>query len=322
MHIPDGFLDAGVCAGTACLAGTGLAWAGRRVTARWNDQTVPLLGVMSAFVFAGQMVNFPVAGGTSGHLLGGVLAAVFLGPWAASMVLATVLVVQCFFFQDGGVTALGANALNMALVAPWSGCVVYRLGLRGTRTERGRMAAVAVAAWVSVVLASLAAAAELALSGRVGWKLVLPAMGLTHAVIGLGEAVITVAVVSFVWQVRPDLLYRPETGRAASPSFRAVAGYGLLASLGVVLLLAPLASPLPDGLEAVAEKLGFAGRAGALLSAPLADYEVAGWGGSAGSTILAGVAGTLLVFALARLVGRLVRSASRRKDAASRTDAS
>jgi cobalt/nickel transport system permease protein len=134
-------------------------------------------------------------------------------------------------------------------------------------------------------------------------------MGLTHAVIGVGEAAITVAVVSFVSQVRPDLLYRPEASANTAPSLpgKTLVGYGLLASLGVVLLLAPLASSLPDGLESVAEKLGFAGHLAAPTPAPLAGYEVAGVGGSVWSTILAGVAGTLLVFAVGWGVGRLVR---------------
>ncbi|MCB1125712.1 MAG: PDGLE domain-containing protein [Verrucomicrobiae bacterium] len=311
MHIPDGFLDARTCAGAFCLAGAGLGWAGREVTARWSDQTVPMLGVMSAFVFAGQMVNFPVAGGTSGHLLGGVLAAAFLGPWAAAMVLTTVLAVQCFFFQDGGVTALGANVLNLAIIGTWSGYAVYHLLGRVAKSERGRFAALAVAAWFSVVIASLAAAAELVLSGRVSWKLVVPAMGLTHAVIGVGEAFITVAVVSFVSKVRPDLIHRPGAIAGVTPS-RTIVGYGLLASLGVVLLLAPLASAFPDGLEEVAERLGFAGQVAEPMSAPLPDYAVGGVGSSALSTILAGSIGTLLVFGAGWALARLAQRFSRR----------
>lgn len=311
MHIPDGFLDASTCAGAFCLAGAGLGWAGREVTARWNDQTVPMLGVMSAFVFAGQMVNFPVAGGTSGHLLGGVLAAAFLGPWAAAMVLTTVLVVQCFFFQDGGVTALGANVLNLAIIGTWGGYGVYRLLSRFAKSKRGRLGSLAVAAWSSVVLASLAAGAELALSGHVSWKLVLPAMGLTHAVIGLGEAFITVAVVAFVMKVRSDLIHCPGVTPVTTAP-RTIVGYGLLASLGVVLLLAPLASAFPDGLEHVAEKLGFSGEAAEPVAAPMPDYEVTGVGSSTLSTILAGSIGTTLVFGVGWAVARLAQRFSRR----------
>jgi cobalt/nickel transport system permease protein len=320
MHIPDGFLDASTCAGTICLAGAGLGWAGREVTARWNDRTVPMLGVMSAFVFAGQMVNFPVAGGTSGHLLGGVLAAAFLGPWAASMVLTTVLVVQCFFFQDGGVTALGANVLNLAIIGTWSGYGIYRLLGRMVKTERGRLGALAAAAWFSVVIASLTAAAELALSGRVSWKLVVPAMGLTHAVIGVGEAFITVAVVSFVAKVRPDLIHQPGMTPITTPA-RSIVGYGLLASLGVVLLLAPLASAFPDGLEQVAERLGFAGQVTEPAAAPLPDYEVGALGSSALSTIVAGSLGTLLVFGVGWGLARLAQRFSRRSRMTPQPDA-
>lgn len=319
MHIPDGFLDATTCAGTACVAGVGLAWAGREVKARWNDQTVPMVGVMSAFVFAGQMVNFPVAGGTSGHLLGGVLAAVFLGPWAAVMVLTTVLAVQCFFFQDGGVTALGANILNLALIGVLGGYGVYRLLGRVWRSDRGQLMAIAVAAWFSVVLASMACAAELAIAGTVGWKLVIPAMALTHAVIGVGEALITVAVVSFVRQVRPDLIYQPGA-RASAVSWRRVVAYGLVASIGVVLLLAPFASAFPDGLEHVAERLGFGDGGGTPVPAPFPDYELPGLGSSALSTILAGVMGTVLVFAIAWAVSRGLQRWSRAGRAAPQTD--
>lgn len=320
MHIPDGFLDAATCAGTACVAGAGLAWAGREVKARWSDQTVPMVGVMSAFVFAGQMVNFPVAGGTSGHLLGGVLAAVFLGPSAAVMVLTTVLAVQCFFFQDGGVTALGANVLNLALIGVLGGYGVYRLLGHLWPSERGQLAAIGVAAWCSVVLASLACAAELAISGTVAWKLVVPAMAVTHAVIGIGEAVITVAVVSFVRQVRPDLVYRP-AARSPAVSLRRAVVYGLVASFGVVLLLAPLASALPDGLERVAERFGFAGRAMEAAPAPLSDYSVPGIMSPSLSTMLAGVLGTLLVFGIAWGISRGLQRWARSGEAGARTDA-
>ncbi|RME94705.1 MAG: cobalamin biosynthesis protein CbiM [Verrucomicrobia bacterium] len=321
MHIPDGFLDARTCVGAACVAGAGLAWAGRQVTARWNDQTVPMLGVMSAFVFAGQMVNFPIPGGTSGHLLGGTLAALFLGPWAGAMVLTTVLVVQCFFFQDGGVTALGANVLNLALIGCWGGWLAYRGLGRVMKSERGRRVAVGLAAWVSVVAASLAAAAELALSGQARWEVIVPAMGLTHAVIGVGEALITVAVFSFVARVRPDLVYEPTAGPKAVVPAKTLAVQGLVASFGVVLLLAPLASSLPDGLEKVAEGLGFAGKARESAPALMPDYQVAGVGSPWLETVVAGALGTLLVFGLGWLLARWLQRGSRREVCSARPEA-
>ena len=320
MHVPDGFLNAATCAGTACVAAAGVVWAGREVKARWNDQAVPMVGVMSAFVFAGQMVNFPVAGGTSGHLLGGVLAAVFLGPWAGVMVLTTVLAVQCFFFQDGGVTALGANILNLALIGVLGGYACYAGLRRIWPSQRGHLVAVGVASWLSVVLASLACASQLALSGTVGWGLVLPAMAITHAIIGVGEALITVAVVSFVRQVRPDLIYEPTPAKDRRP-VRAFVLVGLLASLGVVFLLAPFASSAPDGLERVAEALGFDHQASEGAEAPLPDYSVPGVGSSWLSTVLAGVIGTLLAFLVAWGASWALRKFPRRGTTGPQADA-
>lgn len=311
MHIPDGgFLSPSLCAGTWCLAAAGLALASRKVQTDWTDRTVPLLGVMSAFVFAGQMVNFPVAGGTSGHLLGGVLAATLLGPHVAAMVLTVVLTVQCLFFQDGGVTTWGANVLNLALVGVYSGTAIQRFLVRpGADPARLRLG-VAVGAWSSVMAASAACALEMGASGTAPLKLVLPAMLLTHAVIGVGEALITVAVLSFVVRVRPDLVHRSPSPRRPL-SHRWLAGVGTAAALGVALILGPLASSWPDGLERVAERLGFGGEAQAVAPAPLPDYEVPGVGIPWLSTALAGVLGTLICLAVAWGLARLV---SRRLD--------
>jgi cobalt/nickel transport system permease protein len=168
------------------------------------------MGVMAAFVFAAQMLNFPVAGGTSGHLMGGVLAAALLGPWAGVVVINIVLAVQCVVFQDGGLTALGANIVNMGLIGSALGYGIYRT-IRGTSPQRGRIiAATAVASWCSVVLASAACAVELALSGTSPLRVALPAMVAVHSLIGIGEALITCFVVSYILKVRPDLVYAVE----------------------------------------------------------------------------------------------------------------
>jgi len=312
VHIPDSFLSAPVCVGAYCLAGAGLTLASRRVTEAWNDRTVPLVGVMSAFVFAGQMVNFPVAGGTSGHLLGGVLAAVLLGPHAAALVLATVLTIQCLFFQDGGITTLGANLLNLALVGVYTGYGVFRRVSRWLPGARGRSVGMAVGAWCSVVAASGVCALELAASGTAPLRLVLPAMLVTHALIGVGEAVITLAVVSVVQRVRPDLVYCP--GSVTALPAKAFVLPALAASLGVAILLSPLASSLPDGLEWVAGRLAFVEHERASVAAPLADYQLPGVASPALSNVLAAVIGTLLsllvAWGVARLLARWVRRPS------------
>jgi cobalt/nickel transport system permease protein len=207
MHIPDGFVNTGTAVVTWAASGGGLAYAVRRVNHELGERQVPLMGVTAAFIFAAQMMNFTVVGGTSGHLLGGALAAILLGPWAAMLVLTSVLSVQALLFQDGGLVALGANILNMAIVGVLVGWAVYVVldRLLGGRTWSTLVRGFA-AAWLSVVVASLVAAAELALSGTLAWGVVFPAMGGVHMLIGIGEGLITVGVLAFIRATRPDLL--------------------------------------------------------------------------------------------------------------------
>jgi cobalt/nickel transport system permease protein len=212
MHIPDGFLSTGTWVSTWVLSAGGLGLCISRTSRTLKDKVVPLMGVMSAFVFAAQMLNFPVAGGTSGHFLGGVLSAVLLGPCAGAIVIAVVLMVQCLIFQDGGLTALGANIFNMSFVGTIGGYFVYR-ALNSMIGRKGIIISVAVAAWVSVILASSACALQLAVSGTIPLRVVFPAMAGVHALIGIGEAIITCLVFSFVLKVRPDLVYKTEVNR-------------------------------------------------------------------------------------------------------------
>jgi cobalt/nickel transport system permease protein len=207
MHIPDGFISTGTAATTWIASAGGVGYAVRRLNRELNERQVPLMGVAAAFIFAAQMMNFTVAGGTSGHLLGGALAAILLGPWAGMLVLTAVVAVQALLFQDGGLLALGANVLNMAIVGVLVGWLVYT-GLRRLLGERtwATMVSGFAAAWLSVVIASLVAAAELAVSGTSPWAVALPAMGLVHMLIGVGEGLITVAVLAFLRATRPDLL--------------------------------------------------------------------------------------------------------------------
>ncbi len=205
MHIPDGFLSVKVSAATWVISLCGIALCLKKVTARLKDKMIPLMGVMSAFVFAAQMLNFPIFAGTSGHLLASALASILLGPYAAAIVMTCVLVVQCFLFQDGGITALGANILNMALVAAIGGYGVYSIAKKMT----GIIVATAMAAWLSVVLASSVCALELAASGTVALTIVLPAMALAHALTGGIEAAVTCLIINFILKVRKDLLYKP-----------------------------------------------------------------------------------------------------------------
>jgi cobalt/nickel transport system permease protein len=204
MH--GGAVSAAGAAVSAAACGVALARARRTL----GERQVPLLGVTAAFVFAAQMLNFPIAACTSGHFLGAALAAILLGPLNAVLVMAVVLVIQCLLFGDGGVMALGCNIFNMGVVGPIAGYGVFRTLLAVVGNNRRFLpAAAAVAAWFSVVLAAAACAGELALAGTLPLGLGLPAMAGVHALIGGGEAIITAAAVSLILAVRPDLLACP-----------------------------------------------------------------------------------------------------------------
>lgn len=195
MHIPDGFLDLKTMVATAIVSAGALSYSAKRTKEELNERQLPALGIMSAFIFAGQMVNFPVAGGTSGHLLGAAMATVLLGPWSASLVLATVLIVQSLFFQDGGITALGAGIFNMAVVAVIVSHVSYTVL---SKLKVNQYVSGFIAAWLSVMAASTVTALELWVSGTVSLSVALPAMTFVHALIGIGEGIITAVVVMFV----------------------------------------------------------------------------------------------------------------------------
>jgi cobalt/nickel transport system permease protein len=212
MHIPDGFLNTGTSIAAWAASAGSIGYAVRRVSHTLGERQVPLMGVTAAFIFAAQMLNFTVVGGTSGHLLGGALAAILLGPWAGMLVITSVLTIQALLFQDGGLLALGANILNMAVIGVLVGWVVYT-GLSRLLGNRpwATFAAGFAAGWLSVEIAALAAATELGLSGTLAWQVVLPTMGGVHALIGIGEGLITVGVLAFLRVTRPDLLTLQQT---------------------------------------------------------------------------------------------------------------
>ncbi len=309
LHIPDGFLSPGVyiiCWAIALIAvGIALQRTGREV----GERQIPLMGVLAAFIFAAQMLNFPVAGGTSGHLIGGALAAILLGPWAAMLVMTSVVGLQALLFQDGGLLVLGANILNMAVISSVVGYATFTAVKRWSRDERtGALAGGFAGAWLSVVLAAVATALQLAFSGTSAFDVALPAMLGVHVLIGIGEGLITTGALAFVMTTRPDLLTAEAVGR---PSRRA----WWLAGLGIALVLAlvsPLASGSPDGLERVAEDKGFIDAAQDPSFEIIADYLFPGVENEALATILAGVVGTVIVFgigyALAYLILNLRRS--------------
>ncbi|NLI48305.1 MAG: energy-coupling factor ABC transporter permease [Acidobacteria bacterium] len=205
MHIPYGLLSAEVSVVTGALAAPAVGFALWRVRRRYEERTVALMGMLGAYVFAAQMINFPVAAGTSGHLLGAALAAFLLGPAPAMLILGTVLLVQALLFQDGAITALGANALNMAVLGPLTAWGIWT-GWRRLLGGRLAMAGRAVAAVASIVVPAAACAVEIAVSGLYPLTVALGAMAGVHTVIGVAEAAITVVILRFLAAARPDLL--------------------------------------------------------------------------------------------------------------------
>jgi cobalt/nickel transport system permease protein len=304
VHIPDGFLDMKTAVAATALAATGLGVALRHARLHFPSRRVPLLGLTAAFVFAAQMINFPVAGGTSGHLIGAVLAAALLGPSGAVIVISAVLIVQCLMFADGGISALGANIFNMGIIGGVGGWAVYHVVSRVVKGLFGHVVAAAFAAWCSTVMASVACAGELASSHTVRWSVALPAMAGVHMLIGIGEGLITALVLVAIARTRPELV-QPDSAAEPRRSYGAIVAYGGLIALGLALFVSPLASRWPDGLDRTAELLGFKEKAVTpVVPAPMPGYEVPGFHWTTLGTSLAGAVGTIVVFALAWLLAR------------------
>ena len=268
MHIPDGFLSTLVSIIFWLFSIIALAVSLKRVNKDLGERQMPLMGVLAAAIFAGQMLNFTVAGGTSGHLLGATLATILLGPWAAMIIMTTVVSIQALIFQDGGLLALGANLFNMGVIGVSVSYFVYTSIQKMARGKSwGIFVGGGVAAWFSIVIASLAAALQLALSGTSPANIAVPAMAGIHMLIGVGEGLITFGALVFLYSARRDLLHIDEAG----PKGGKAIWVGGLAIAAFLAILSPLASAHPDGLEWVAEKNGFleAARAPFLISFPI-----------------------------------------------------
>jgi len=293
MHIPDGFLSVVVSLALWAISIAVLAYALKRVNTDLGERQVPLMGVLAAAIFAGQMLNFTVAGGTSGHLMGAALATILLGPWAAIIVMTTVVGVQALIFQDGGLLALGSNIFNMGIIGVAVSYFVYHTLQRlAGRSRRVIFVGGFTAAWASIFIASLAVALQLAISGTSPAKLAIPAMGGIHAIIGIGEGLITLGALALILATRPDVL---KAGQQ-----HVTGGAGLwLGGLAIAIALAiasPLASAQPDGLEWVAEQKGFLDAAQGPLYQIIPDYVLPGVSNESLATILAGIIGVVVVF--------------------------
>lgn len=324
MHAPDGFLTPPVTVATAVISVAALTQAARGSAERLGDRQVPLAGITAAFVFAAQMFNFPVAAGTTGHLLGGALAAILLGPAVGSLVVAVVVVVQALVFADGGLSALGANVLNMAIVPAFGGWVVYQLVRRVLpRTGGGVIGAAGIASGLSVVLSSMAFSLEwlFGASAPVPFDTVFAAMVGVHLLIGIGEGVITGLVVAAVLAARPDLVagaqdLDPEARRTQQVTPRAFVIGAVLVAIMFATVVSQFAAGDPDGLERVAIDEGFADQAEhhAFGSGWFADYATSGVDDERLSLAVAGLTGVVLTLVVGAGLVAGARSVRRAAD--------
>lgn len=300
VHIPDGFLAAPVWATLDAVSLPAVAYAARRAQRGLEDARVPLLGVMGAFVFAAQMINFPVGIGTTGHLVGAALLGCTLGPASATVVMSAIIALQALVFQDGGVLALGANLFNMAIVGVLAGYLPYRLWGQG----KLRKIAIFAGGFLSVLASASLALSELSLSGVRMPVSVLELSMAVFTVSALLEGAITLAVVQALDAMQPGFVRRPTGGRGLALAAAGAAAV-LLAGVGVLF-----ASTAPDGIYRLAQLTGIGNHAGTMFSTPLSGYEVAvlqsPWLRKAG----AGLIGLAAVFAVCTVFGRLAAKRS------------
>lgn len=309
MHAPDGFLTAGTAMATGAISVSTVTIALKQAKEQMTEKMVPLAGIAAAFVFAAQMFNFPVAAGTTGHLLGGALAAILLGPHVGALVVTVVVVVQALAFADGGLTALGYNVLNMAIIPAYGGYAAYS-GFRRILPQgrRGVVAATGLAAGVSVIFSAAAFSIQwlFGATAPVPFDTVFGAMVGVHTMIGIGEGVISALTVGAVLSARPDLVFgASDLDRAQlEESDRAPLRVFVIASVLVTMLLATVVSQFavddPDGLEAVADDTGFisSGQERGLTDSIFADYATTGINNEGLSLAIAGAAGTIITLAV------------------------
>lgn len=293
MHIPNGMLQGGICSVTAVISVAGVGLAAFKAFFAKAKPSAGKFAAITALIFAGQMMNFPISGGTSGHLLGGVLAVALLGIPFGILSMALVVTLQCLVFSDGGFTVLGANILNMAIVGAGLGGLIQTYFKKSQTSNTHYALGLGFSAWLSVMMAALACSIELAFSGTIPFFKVIGAMLGTHAFIGIGEGLITVAICL-------ALTYEPvRTCEKKSVTIPLVAS-GIIA-----FILSPFASGLPDGLEWVAEKFNFLHESAPSFVSPLPDYAVPAIGNEVLTTSLAGLAGVIITFAIAWMIARL-----------------
>lgn len=250
MHIPDGFLSNPMAISLNVVSAANVLYAARRTKIDLSGRMVPMMGMLAAFVFAAQMLNFPVLGGTSGHLIGGSLLSILLGPLAGSLAMTTVIVAQALFLQDGGLVALGANIFNISIVTCMSGYAIFRLLGRNAGGGKRLFLAGFLAGWFSTVISAAFCALELGLSGAIPLRIGLMTMVGYHAAVGILEGMLTAGVLNFLRKVRPDLLALEGVGKFRIPDW---IGAVLFVAIPAAVLVMAGSSTLPDPLEKLLE---------------------------------------------------------------------
>lgn len=303
MHVPDGFINAQVSAATGVIS-LGTLWVYiRNAKNLVADKLIALTGMMSALIFVLQMINFPIAAGTSGHLLGGALAVIVLGPSLGVICISIVVVIQSLLFADGGLSALGVNVLNMAIITSLTGWLIITSWKKLFGDSRfSLISGSVIAGLLSVVFSSIAFVLEYAIGGTVSVPLgsVFIAMISTHLFIGLGEGIITAIIISLLLRVRSDLVY-VNTKKNKSNSLSTSYGIFIILILSLTLIT-PYASSNPDGLESVATEFGFEETDGLVLL--LNDYGISSINNNFLSTILSALLGILTIAGMGTLFFR------------------
>jgi len=295
MHVPNSMLQGPICPVTALVGAVGVAIAAIVAFRSKNKPTAARFGAITALIFAAQIMNFPIQDGTSGHLLGGVLASTLLGTPFGILAVSLVVTIQCLVFSDGGFTVLGANILNMALIGAGLGGVMRMYFLDKVPVRSFLYASrLGLIAWLSVMMAALAVSIELVLSGTIAFSRVVMTMLGTHALIGIGEGLITIAA-CFAFAQEPA---------KASKKWSVIVP--LVASGVIATTLSPFANGFPDGLEWVAAKYQFLHEAAPTFISPLPDYSVTSISNAAMSTGLAGLAGVTLTFLVAWAAAKML----------------
>lgn len=301
MHVPDGFMNVTMSAATGVIS-FGTLWAYiRSAKDLIADKFIALTGMMSALIFVLQMINFPIAAGTSGHLLGGALAVIVLGPRLGLICLSVVVIIQSLLFADGGLSALGVNVLNMAIVTSATSWFIVKYWIKFIGKNKTSIVSVSVLAGIlSVVFSSIAFTIQYAIGGTISIPVgtVLLAMVTTHFIIGFGEGIITALIITLLIRVRPDLIYAYER---SDENTTKVSFYGLFIILILLLsLVTPFASSSPDGLESVAEEFGFTQTDGIVLL--LDDYGISAVNNDFISTVLSALLGVTVLAVMFNLI--------------------